>query len=331
MARPITLVSGQWADLPFDVFCQKARHMGYDGIELAAWGNHLNLQKAATDTSYVKSIEDTLKKYNLGCWAIATHLPGQVVGDCDTKDVRISTFAPDSCAGDFDKMREWGIKEMKMLAIATKNLGVKITTSFMGSSIWHAWYSFPPTTEDMIEKAYKRIYELWSPIFDEFDKVGLRFALEVHPSEIAYDYYSTKRLMDTFKNRDTLGINFDPSHLIWQGVDPKLFFRDFAEKIYHVHMKDTKVNLDGRASILGSHLPFGDLRRGWNFVSLGHGDVNFDAIVREANSANYEGPFSIEWEDNGMDREFGAKEACDYLKRLNFGSSNVAFDGSMEN
>jgi sugar phosphate isomerase/epimerase len=139
-----------------------------------------------------------------------------------------------------------------------------------------------------------------------------------------------KRLLAEFNDRPTLGVNFDPSHLIWQGLRPELFFRDMASRIYHVHMKDTKVTLDGRASILGSHLPFGDLRRGWNFVSLGHGSIDFDAIIREANAAGYSGPLSIEWEDNGMNREFGAKESLEFVRRINFSASEVVFDGSME-
>ncbi|MHB8061039.1 MAG: sugar phosphate isomerase/epimerase family protein [Ruminiclostridium sp.] len=192
------------------------------------------------------------------------------------------------------------------------------------------WYSFPQTSEEMIENAYKEQVELWSPIFDVFDQCGVKFALEVHPTEIAFDYYTTERLLKAFDNRPTLGINFDPSHLIWQGVNPTIFLQAFIDKVYHVHMKDTAVNLDGRSSILGSHLTFGDMRRGWNFVSLGHGDVDFDKIIRVLNSANYQGPLSVEWEDSGMDRVFGATEACEFVKKINFSKSDVAFDDALK-
>ena len=163
-----------------------------------------------------------------------------------------------------------------------------------------------------------------------FDECGVKFALEVHPTEIAFDYYSTKKLLETFNYRPTLGINFDPSHLVWQGMDPALFLRDFADRVYHVHMKDVKVRLDGRAGILGSHLEFGDLRRGWNFVSLGHGNVNFDDITRELNACGYDGPLSVEWEDSGMERMYGAKEALEFTRRMNFEPSNVAFDAALK-
>jgi sugar phosphate isomerase/epimerase len=328
MARPVTLFTGQWADLPFEEICGIAGGLGFDGVELCTWGDHFDAAKAAGDPGYVDHHREVLQKNGLGCWSIGSHLVGQLVGDAP--DPRNDTFAPERFAGKPEEMRKWATDEMMLIAQAAKAFGIETVTGFMGSTIWAWWYSFPPTDPLMVEEGYARSAELWSPILDEFDRNGVRFALEVHPGEIAYDLYTMKRLLAEFNDRPTLGVNFDPSHLIWQGLRPELFFRDMASRIYHVHMKDTKVTLDGRASILGSHLPFGDLRRGWNFVSLGHGSIDFDAIIREANAAGYSGPLSIEWEDNGMNREFGAKESLEFVRRINFSASEVVFDGSME-
>jgi len=328
MSRPITLFTGQWADLTFDDVCQKVSAWGYDGVEIACWGDHMDVRKAATDMAYVEERKSILKKHKLKCWALGAHLSGQCVGDAS--DVRLNAFAPEHLKNKPDEIRAWAIEEMKLTVLAAKNMGCKVITGFLGSPIWKYFYSFPPTTDEMIEEGYQRILELWTPIFDEFDKASIKFALEVHPSEIAYDFYTTEYMFKVFNKRATLGLNFDPSHLIWQGVDPKLFIREFADRIYHVHMKDSAVTLDGKSGILGSHLPFGDLRRGWNFRSLGHGDVDFDAIIRELNVAKYVGPLSVEWEDNGMEREFGAKESVDFVKKINFAPSDISFDGSME-
>ncbi|MBI9107373.1 MAG: sugar phosphate isomerase/epimerase [Spirochaetales bacterium] len=329
MSRPITIFTGQWADLSFEDACRLVKSFGYEGVEICTWGDHMEVGKAAVDPAYVEAKKKILNDNGLGCWAIGSHLIGQCVGD--RWDPRIDGFAPSQFAGDPDAIREWGIKEMKNTAKAAKAMGCGIVTGFMGSPIWAYLYSFPPTTEEMVEEGFQRIYDLWTPIFDEFDKQGVKFALEVHPSEIAFDYWTTKRLFEKFKYRKTLGLNFDPSHLIWQGVEPHLFLRDFGDKIYHVHMKDAAVTLDGRSGILGSHLPFGDARRGWNFRSLGHGDVNFEEIIRALNDIGYTGPLSVEWEDNGMDREFGAKESYEFVKKYNFSASTVDFDGAMEN
>jgi len=328
MPRPVTLFSGQWADLPFQTLCEKVASFGYDGIEIASWGDHLDLKRAAADPAYAQERTAILARCGLKTWAISIHLPGQCVGD--NWEPRLDGFAPSALAGKPEEIRAWAIQQAMYAPAAAKNLGVTTVTGFMGSPVWAYWYSFPQTTDRMIDDAFKTIVELWTPIFDEFDRHGVRFALEVHPTEIAFDYYTAERLLKAFDCRRTLGFNFDPSHLFWQGVTPHLFLRDFADRIYHVHMKDVAVTRDGRAGILGSHLTFGDLRRGWNFRSLGHGDVDFESIIRELNAMNYQGPLSVEWEDSGMEREYGAKEACAYVRKVDFSPSTIAFDDALK-
>jgi len=328
MARTVTLFSGQWADLPFEKLCQKVKAFGYDGVEIACWGDHMDVQKAASDPEYARRKKAVLAEHKLTAYALGAHLAGQCVGDL--WDPRLDTFAPADCKGQPERIRAWAIQEMKATARAARAMGCKVVTGFMGSPVWKYWYSFPPTTEQMVDDAFREIVRLWTPILDEFDACGVRFALEVHPTEIAFDYYTARRLLEEFEQRPTLGFNFDPSHLQWQGMTPHLFVRDFGKRIFHVHMKDAAVRLDGRAGILGSNLAFGDGRRGWNFRSLGHGDVDFDRIIRELNEAGYAGPLSVEWEDSGMDREAGAREALQFVRRVDFAPSSLAFDASMK-
>lgn len=328
MSRIVTLASGQFGDMKLEELCAFASRLGYDGLELATHA-HFDVQKALSDDSYILYVKETLKKHNLQCLAISAHLTGQCVGDI--WDERLDNFAPARLAGKPEEIRRWALSEMKDTARAAKKFGVKIVNGFTGSPIWARWYSYPPTPKHMIDDGFNLIYELWSPVFDVFDENGVKFALEVHPSEIAFDYYTTERLFKRFNFRPTLGLNYDPSHLFWQGVSATAFIRDFAEKIYHVHMKDVKMYKNDRAGILGSFLPFGDTLRAWDFVSVGHGDVDFDGIIRELNAASYLGPLSVEWEDSGMDRETGASESLQYVKRINFSVSGTAFDSALKN
>jgi len=325
--RPVSLASGQFGDLSLDELCVLASRLGYDSLELATHA-HFDINQALDDENYINNVKQTLHKNNLKCYAVSAHLAGQCVGD--NWDERLNNFAPAAVSGQPGKIREWAVAEMKKTAKAAQKLGVSIVTCFMGSPIWAYWYSFPQTTKEMIDAGYQKIYDLWTPVLDVFDECGVKFALEVHPTEIAFDYYSTEALLKKFNYRPALGLNYDPSHLVWQGVNELTFLRDFADRIYHVHMKDVKLTNNERAGILGSHIEFGDTRRGWNFVSVGHGDVDFDGIIRELNQMGYDGPLSVEWEDSGMEREFGAKEAYEYVRKMNFSPSQTAFDAALK-
>ena len=328
MARPVTLFTGQWADLTLDTVAQKAASWGYDGLELACWGDHFEVDKALSDDSYAKSRWDILEKYNLKCFAISNHLVGQAV--CDLIDERHKSIVPDYVWGDGDAegVRQRAAEEMKNTARAAKQFGVNVVNGFTGSSIWHMIYHFPPTPASMIDAGYKDFADRWNPILDVFDECGVRFGLEVHPTEIAYDIITAELALEALGNRPAFGFNFDPSHFVHQQFDPVNFINRFPDRIYHVHVKDSKVRLNGNTSILSSHLQFGDYRRGWDFVSPGHGDVDLEGIVRALNRIGYTGPLSVEWEDSGMDREHGAAESVEFVKKSDFKSSDVAFDAA---
>lgn len=330
MARPVTMFTGQWADLPFETLLQKVKEFGYDGVELACWGDHFEVQKALQDDEYCAKKRALLEKYGMQVFAVSNHLVGQAV--LDNIDARHKAIVPDYVWGDGDPagVNQRAADELKDTARAAQKFGVSIVNGFTGSSIWHLLYSFPPVPPDMIEEGYRLLAERFIPILDVFAECGVKFALEVHPTEIAFDLYTAERTLDALKGHEAFGFNFDPSHLIWQGVDPVQFIRYFPDRIFHVHMKDAIVKLDGKAGILASHLNFGDYRRGWDFRSLGHGSVNFEEIIRALNDIGYNGPLSVEWEDSGMDREFGAKEACQFVRKIDFAPSQVAFDAAFD-
>ena len=327
MARPVTLFTGQWADLPLETICQKASEWGYDGIELACWGDHFNVHKALNEDGYCQGRHDLLAKYGLQCWAISNHLTGQLV--LDLLDDRTDDWVPASVKGQPERKREWAIGAMKDTARAAAKMGLKVVNGFTGSSIWHLLYSFPPVSDATIQAGFDLLAERWNPILDVFGEVGVRFALEVHPTEIAFDLYSAETALKALQHRPEFGFNFDPSHLIWQFVDPVAFIRAFPDRIYHVHVKDAARTLDGKTGILGSHLNFGDIRRGWDFRSPGRGQVDFEEITRALNTIGYDGPLSVEWEDPGMDREFGAAEAARFVKsKMSFTASGRGFDSA---
>ena len=298
MARPVTLFTGQWADLSLDDMARKASEFGYQGLELACWGDHFEVDKALADDGYCAAKRDLLERYDLQVFAISNHLVGQAV--LDPIDERHKSILPQYVWGDGNPagVNKRAAEEMKNTARAAQKLGVSVVNGFTGSSIWHLLYSFPPVPQKMIDAGFKLLAERWNPILDVFGECGVKFALEVHPTEIAFDIYTAERALEALDRREEFGFNFDPSHLLWQGVDPVEFIRAFPDRIYHVHVKDAVVTLNGKAGILASHLNFGDPRRGWDFRSPGRGGVNFEEIIRALNQTGYDGPLSVEWEDS---------------------------------
>ncbi|MYR10980.1 TIM barrel protein [Streptomyces sp. SID724] len=324
--RPITLFTQQWADMPLEELCAKAAGWGYDGLEIAACPRHLDIGRAAGDPDYLPELKATLDRYGLRVFTVGAHLVGQAV--CDLVDERHRGILPDRIWGDGgpEGVRRRAAQEIEATARAAAVLGADTVVGFTGSSIWHALAMFPPITEQFVADGFEDFACRWHPILDVFDEVGVRFALEVHPTEIAYDYWTTHRALDAIGRRTAFGINFDPSHLIWQGIDPSAFLHDFRERLYHVDFKDTKLHADGRNGVLGSHLPWADPRRGWDFVSVGHGDIDFEACVRVLNSIGYQGPVSVEWEDAGYDRLRAAPAALAEVRRLTAITPSGRFD-----
>jgi sugar phosphate isomerase/epimerase len=324
------MFTGQWADMPLKELAKKAAGWGYNGLELACWGDHFDVEKGAKDPAYCEQQKAVLAEHGLKVWSISNHLAGQLICDLNN-DSRSDMFAPPELAGDAEGKRKWAVQQMKYAAQAAKNMGIEVVNGFTGSSIWHMLYSFPPASEEMLDDGFKFFAEMFNPILDVFAECGVKFALEVHPTEIAFDIITAKRALKAVDDRPEFGFNFDPSHLLWQMVCPVKFLQEFSDRIYHVHMKDAALQLDGRTGILASHIDFGKPGRGWDFRSLGHGDVDFENIIRELNRIGYSGPLSVEWEDCGMEREYGAKEACEFVKKVDFAPSNLQFDAAFDN
>ncbi len=329
MTRNFTLFTGQWADLPFEKVAELAGQWGYDGLEIAVSGDHLDAWRWDDDT-YIQNRLDILERNGLKVWAISNHLKGQAV--CDNPiDFRHQAIVGPKVWGDGvpEGVRQRAAEEMKLTARLAQKLGVDTVVGFTGSSIWQYVAMFPPVPAEMIDAGYQDFADRWNPILDVFDECGVRFAHEVHPSEIAYDYWSTQRTLEAIGHRPAFGLNWDPSHFLWQQIDPVAFISDFKDRIYHVDCKDTKMRMGGgRNGIMSSHLPWGDPRRGWDFVSTGRGDVPWEDSFRALTAIGYAGPISVEWEDAGMDRLQGAPEALAFLKRFDFAPSDTSFDAA---
>ena len=345
MPRPVCLFTGQWADLPLEKLCEKAKEFGYDGLELACWGDHFDVQRALKEPNYSAKHWELLGDYGLVSLAISNHLVGQAV--CDPIDERHKAILPAHVWGDGkpDGVRQRATVEMtdtikaarkffddapdivqKYLKERTRRT---VVVGFTGSPIWHLLYSFPPVSSALIEDGYAKFAAAWRPILAECERQDVHFALEVHPTEIAFDIVSTRQTLAALGNHPRFGLNFDPSHFGYQGVDYLAFLREFAPRVWNVHVKDVWWAEKGMAAgVFGGHTNFGDDGRFWDFRSPGRGRIDFEGILRTLNHTGYNGPLTVEWEDPMMDREFGASEAEHFVRRLDFPKSERAFDAA---
>ena len=340
MSRKVTLFTGQWADLPIDQLLPLVKKMGYDGVELACWGDHFEVDRALSEDDYISNLWNKLQSNGLTCYAISNHLVGQAV--CDPIDARHQAILSPKIWGDGDPegVRKRAAEEMKNTArVARKFFDARpddtaihpVVNGFTGSSIWHALYAFPPTSQEYLDNGYKDFADRWIPILDVFEEVDVNFALEVHPTEIAFDTASAQRALSAVNNHKRFGFNYDPSHLGYQGVDYVKFLREFSQRIYHVHLKDAWWGHgDGSVGVFGGHTDFTDARRYWDFRSVGRGDIKFEDIIVALNDIAYTGPLSIEWEDGRMDRVHGGTEAATYTRQVDFTPNSLAFDAAFD-
>ncbi len=344
MTRPVCLFTGQWADLPLETLVGKAAAFGYDGLELACWGDHFDVHRAADDEGYCRARWELLQDHGLGSFAISNHLVGQAVAD--PVDARHEAILPPAVWGDGDPegVRRRAADEMIVTGRAARRFfdiapdgvravldrtGKTVVVGFTGSPIWAQAYAFPPLPPGGIEAGYADFAARWRPILDAYAAVDVHFALEVHPTEIAFDITTSRRALAALDGHERFGFNFDPSHFGYQGVDYLAFLREFAPRILNVHMKDVWWK-DGFAEsgVFGGHSDFGDAGRFWDFRTPGRGRIDFEGIIRALNAGGYSGPLTVEWEDPAMDREHGAAEASAFVRKLDFPGSDRAFDAA---
>lgn len=318
MPRPVTLFTGAFHDLPLAELAAKAAAWGYAGVELTVSGDHLDVQRALGDAEYCSSRLALLSGHDLQVPAVSNFRVGQAV--CDVIDAHHQSLVPDHVWGDGEPsgVRERAAQEMIATVQAAQRFGAAVVCGFSGSPVWAGVVGYPGLSATAVAAGYQEFAAAWHPILDACAEAGVRFALEIHPGQVAFDFYSAERTLDAIGHRSEFGFCLDPAHFHWQGMDPAVFVRHFGERVYHVHLKDAIIRLDGKTGLLNSYFPYGDPRRGWDFRSPGRGGIDWEAFIRALNDAGYDGPLSVDWRDEGLNRDFGAEEACRFARQLDF-------------
>ena len=258
-------------------------------------------------TAFKKKIE----KHSLMISALSNHLEGQLVlGPLDKSTDMWFHGSPE------EKVK-YGIRRMKKTAEAAAALDVSVVNGFIGSPNWGAWYIYPPTNEQIYEEVFQLLSERWGEILDSFNKYQIRFALEVHPQEQACNIETAKKALEAVNHNKMFGFNFEPSHFVWQLIDPVVFIKTFADRIFHCHAKDgelVKENLPTSGCTSTGSWRRSD--RGFRFRVPGWGDVPWRRVITALAEVGYDYVLSYEHEDPILNAEDGCEKCIDFLRHL---------------
>ena len=319
MSCPLSLFTGPWADLPLAELAGMARGWGFRAVELASWGDHLEVQRALGESGALESKVDMLRESGLEVAAVACHRSSAAI--CEGNHSGMRHLLPEHVWGDGDSegIRQRASAEVIATARVAARLGANLLTGFTGSAVWNRITGYPWPKPDEINAALADFSRRFQPILNELRELGLRYALEVHPGQMAFDLGSAESVLEALDGAHELGFTLDPGHQVWQGIDPAEFIRRFPDRILHVHLKDVVVRQDGRHGLLGGYHPRHDPRRGWEFRGPGRGHLDWEEFFRALASIGYQGALSVEVADHWLDRATVAEESVEFVQRFRHG------------
>ena len=285
--------------------------LGVHTVELGAGGYpgkaHCNPAELLADEKKYQAFIDTLKKYDVEVCALAAH------GNALHPDQKI--------AAQFDT-------DFRNAVLLAEKMGVDTVITFSGCPGDHEGAKYPnwvtcPWPGDFLEilnwQWEKKIIPYWkeAAAFAEAHRVP-HIAFEMHPGFCVYNPETLLRLRAAVG--PAIGANLDPSHLIWQGIDPVAACRALAGAIYHVHAKDTKVDRYNTAvnGVLDTKHYSDEIHRSWVFRTVGYGNNEsyWRDLISNLRLCGYDRVLSIEHEDSLMTIDEGLRKAVAFLRPL---------------
>lgn len=285
--------------------------LGVHTVELGAGGYpgkaHCDPAVLLSDAVQYKQFQKTLKKYQVEVCALAVH------GNALHPNKKV--------AAQFDQ-------DFRNAVLLAEKMGVDTVITFSGcpgdseKSLYPNWVTCPWPKDflKILDWQWKeKLIPYWQEAGAYAKKHGvMRIAFEMHPGFCVYNPETLLRLRAAVG--DVIGANFDPSHLIWQGIDPVAAIRALAGAIYHVHAKDTKIDTYNTAvnGVLDTKHYSDELHRSWVFRTVGYGnnEIYWRDLVSNLQLCGYDRVLSIEHEDSLMSIDEGLRKAVAFLKDI---------------
>jgi len=298
-------------DRPLEKVLQYVSQLGYEAVELACWkgSNHIDIDKVVSGGA--GEVRALIGKYGLTISALSNHLEGQLILGPHDESTDIWFKGPP------EEKAKYGAARMKRTIEAAHALDVPVVCSFTGVPDWGKWYNFPPTNEEIWNKYFQLFKERWLPILDYAKDHEVKIAFETHPMELNYNLDTAKQLVEAAGGHSALGFNYDPSHLLWQQMDPAFFIYELHDRIFHVHAKDVEVvpHAAMRTGVL-AYGPWNRVARPVRFRTVGWGQVPWRRVITALLETGYDYVLSVEHEDPCFSRDSGVEQAIQFLKPL---------------
>ncbi|MEM7660479.1 MAG: sugar phosphate isomerase/epimerase [Bacteroidota bacterium] len=315
-------------EAPFNSFeniVKWAADLGYIGVQIPTWDSRcIDLAKAAESRTYCDEMKGFAADHGVSITELSTHLQGQLVAVHPAYDQMFDGFAAEEVRGNPKARTEWAINQLKLAAKASHNFDLTAHVSFSGALAWPYVYPWPQRPTGLIEQAFEELAKRWTPILNEFDKVGVDLCYEIHPGEDLHDGLTFERFLEATGNHSRVKMLYDPSHYVLQGLDYLDNIDLYHEFIRMFHVKDAELNPTGKAGVYGGYAGWAE--RPGRFRSLGDGQVDFGSIFSKLSQYGYDGWAVLEWECCIKSSQQGAEEGAPFIEDHIIQVTEKAFD-----
>ena len=298
---------------------------GYRGLQLPTnTAQFIDLARAAESRGYCDEIKGVCSERGLEITDLSLHLQGQLVAVHPVYDRMMDGFAPPEVHGDPRARQAWAVEQLKLGAIASRNLGLKTVGVLSGSLLWPFLYPFPQRPPGLVEEGFAELARRWRPILDAYDEAGVDLCFELHPTSDLHDGCTYEMFLAVVDRHPRAMLFYDPSHLVLQQLDELAFIDIYHERIRGFHVKDAEFRKSGRSGVYGGYQPW--LERAGRFRSLGDGQVDFGAVFSKLTQYDFDGWAVLEWECCLKDSEQAAAEGAPFIARHIIRAAQRSFD-----
>ena len=302
--------TANFTEMPLEDVIKMIQPYGYETIEIPAYEGNGQLETAdVIKGNTAAEIKKMVRGYGMEIQALSNHADSFLImgpGGVETDFIYKGT--PE------EKIKH-GTESLIRTAQAANALEVPIVVGYPGVENWGRFFFFPYGQGwAEYEQQFK---DRFLPVLDEFQKYGVKFAIEIHPNSFVYDVHTAVKALELVDYHPALGYNLDPANILYLQIDPAVAIDTLKDRIFHVHAKDAELarhNLPLGGSLM--HGDMGALNHTYRFRIPGWGEVEWKRLITELSMVGYTGSLSYEHEDVTMSRMDGVEKVAEFLKPL---------------